>query len=314
MNWAEISIKTTHEATELIAEIFHDLGASGVVIEDPELLNTYLNSGTWDYTDIPESLHPEIVTVKAYLPADESLEDKLRSFEAAVDALAGHNVDKGLGAIACSEIQDEDWENNWKEYYHPEKIGEHIVIKPSWEEYTAAPDDIVLELDPGMAFGTGTHPTTSMCVRALEELIKPGMRVFDVGTGSGILAIAAAKLGAAEVAAVDFDPLAVRIAGENVAANGVASIVSTNESDLLKNTAGKADVIIANIVADIIIRLLGDVAGKLNPGGTLLASGIIADRIGDVTAAVLAHGLCIDKIMEEGGWAAMVIRTGGSEA
>lgn len=314
MKWAEISIRTTHEATELIAEIFHDLGASGVVIEDPALLNSYLSSGTWDYTDIAEAPNPEVVTVKAYLPVDEELEEKLRAFEEAVDSLAGRDVDKGLGDISCSEIQDEDWENNWKEFYHPEKIGSRIVVKPSWEEYTAAPDDLVIELDPGMAFGTGTHPTTSMCVRTLEEIVTEGMRVFDVGTGSGILAICAAKLGAASVDAVDFDPMAVRVAKENIAVNGTEQIIKTNQSDLLKSVDGKADLIIANIVADIIIRLLPDVEARLNPGGVLLASGIIADRIGDVTAAVLAQGLTVDRVIEEGGWAAMVILPGGCEA
>ncbi len=213
MKWAEVSIKTTHEATELIAEMFHDLGASGVVIEDPELLQTYLTSGTWDYTDLTAPVDREIVTVKAYLPVDENLDEKLRLFEEAVDLLPEHNIGKGSAAISWNEVQDEDWENNWKEYYHTEKIGDRIVIKPSWEEYQAGCDDVVVELDPGMAFGTGTHPTTSMCVKTLEELLQKDAQVFDVGTGSGILAIAAAKLGAAKVQAVDFDPLAVRIAG-----------------------------------------------------------------------------------------------------
>ena len=311
MKWAEISIRTTHEATELIAEIFHDLGASGVVIEDPELVNTYRNSGIWDYTDIPEATNTEVVTVKAYLPMDEELDDKLRAFEKEVDALAGHNIDKGTGDISYSEIQDEDWANNWKTYFHTEKIGDIIVIKPSWEEYMASPDDIVIELDPGMAFGTGTHPTTSMCIRILEEIVTGGMKIFDVGTGSGVLAIAAAKLGATEVTAVDFDPVAVTVAKENVAINQADSIISVGRGDLLKGVEGKADIVIANIIADIIIVLLDDIPNKLKIGGTMIASGIIADRLGDVTEAVIAHGLLVDRVLEEGGWAAMVIRNGG---
>jgi len=311
VKWAEISIRTTHEATELIAEIFHDLGASGVVIEDPELVNTYRNSGIWDYTDIPEATNTEVVTVKAYLPMDEELDDKLRAFEKEVDALAGHNIDKGAGDISYSEIQDEDWANNWKTYFHTEKIGDIIVIKPSWEEYMASPDDIVIELDPGMAFGTGTHPTTSMCIRILEEIVTGGMKIFDVGTGSGVLAIAAAKLGATEVTAVDFDPVAVTVAKENVAINQADSIISVGRGDLLKGVEGKADIVIANIIADIIIVLLDDIPNKLKIGGTMIASGIIADRLGDVTEAVIAHGLLVDRVLEEGGWAAMVIRNGG---
>ena len=312
MKWAEIAIKTTHEATEIIAEIFHDLGASGVVIEDPELVNTYRNSGAWDYTDIPEAMDTEVVTVKAYLPVDEELDDKLRKFKEEVDALAGHNIDKGTGDISCNEIQDEDWSTSWKDYFHPVKVGDIIVIKPSWEEYNQSPDDIVIELDPGMAFGTGTHHTTAMCIRLLEEIITGGMKVFDVGTGSGVLAITAAKLGATQITAVDFDPVAARVAKENIEINHVSDCIQVGQGDLLKGIEGQADVIIANIVADIIIRLLDDIPEKLKKDGTMIASGIIADRVADVTKAVIEHGLIVDKLIEEGGWAAMVIKHGSN--
>ncbi|WP_110953320.1 50S ribosomal protein L11 methyltransferase [Anaerosinus massiliensis] len=311
MKWAEIGIKTTHEATEIIAEIFHELGATGVVIEDPELVNEYRISGAWDYTDIPEAMDTEVVTVKAYLPVDEELDDKLRIFEKRVDELAGNNIDKGLGDISCNEIQEEDWATSWKDFFHPVKVGELIVIKPSWESYPASPNDILIELDPGMAFGTGTHHTTAMCIRLLEETITGGMDVFDVGTGSGVLAIAAAKLGAKKIMAVDFDAMAVRVAKENVEINHVTDLINVKQGDLMKGLDGKADVIIANIVADIIIRLLEDVPNKLKKGGTMIASGIIAERLGDVTEAVLAQGLVVDKVVEEGGWAAMLIRNGG---
>jgi ribosomal protein L11 methyltransferase len=313
LKWTEISIQTSHEATEIIAEMFHELGASGVVIEDPELINQYRASGAWDYTDIPEAMETEVVTVKAYLPVDDELEGKLREFEKRVDSLDEIEIDKGRGEISYSEIQDEDWSNTWKEFFHPEKIGDLIVIKPSWEEYEPTPDEIVVELDPGMAFGTGTHPTTSMCIRELEKLVKGGMKIFDVGTGSGVLAIVAAKLGAGEVTAVDFDATAVRVATENIAINKVENIITTGESDLLKNVSGKADIIIANIIADIIIRLLDDVESKLKKGGALLASGIIAERAADVTEAAIAHGLSIEKVIEEKGWVAMLIRNGEGE-
>ena len=313
MKWAEVSITTSHEATEFIAEIFHDLGASGVVIEDPELVNSYIRSGQWDYTDIPEAENTEVVTVKAYLPVDDELDEKLRSFEREVNALSSHNVDKGPGAISCSEIQDEDWAENWKQYFHTEKVGDIIVIKPTWEDYEASPDDVVIELDPGEAFGTGTHPTTAMCIRELETLVKGGMTVFDVGTGSGILSIAAARLGAAKITAVDYDRTALKVAKENIEQNHVADVITLGQSDILNQVEGKADLVIANIIADIIIRLFDELEAHLNPGGSLLASGIIADRIGDVTEAALAHGFTIDKVVETGGWAAMVIHTGGKK-
>lgn len=311
MKWAEISIQTTQEATEAVADLFHELGASGVVIEDPELINSYRRSGTWDYCDIPESLEPEIVTIKAYLPVDDLLDDKLRLFESQVNNLAQHDLDKGRGCINCREVQDEDWAMSWKAYYHPIKVGERIVIKPSWEEYEVLAGDVIIELDPGMAFGTGTHHTTSMCVRCLEDLIQPDSVVFDIGTGSGVLAVAAAKLGASTVIAVDLDPIAVKVATDNIEANQVGSIVSVRLGDLLTGVEGQADVIVANIVADVIIRMLPDVLARLKAGGHLCASGIISDRMADVTAAMLAEGLLVEKVVEEGGWAAMVASKGG---
>lgn len=313
MKWSEVSIKTSHEAMDLIAEIFHDIGASGVVIEDPQLVNDYIHSGVWDYTSIPEFKETAVVTVKAYLPVDEELDDKMREFRRQIALLASREVDEGPATISCSEIQDEDWANNWKQYFHTEKIGERIVIKPIWETYTPGADELVIEIDPGAAFGTGTHPTTAMCIRELETLVQPGMTVFDVGTGSGILSIAAAKLGAAKITAVDYDLTAVKIAQENIAENHLEECIVTRQSDLLQAVEGQADVIIANIIADIVIRLFDTVRASLKPGGALLVSGIIGDRVADVTESALAHGFTIDKVIEEKDWAAMVIRMGGSK-
>lgn len=310
MKWAEISIQTSHEATEAVADIFHDLGSSGVVIEDPELINTYRRSGSWDYCDIPEELNTEVVIIKAYLPVDELLDDKLRDFEERVNLLHEHNLDKGRGCINCREVQEEDWASSWKEYFHPVRVSEHIVIKPSWEDYLPAVGDLVIELDPGMAFGTGTHHTTAMCIRCLEDVIKPNNIVFDVGTGSGILAVAAAKLGAASVRAVDLDPVAVRVAKENVVFNNVTETVEITQGDLLTGVAGKADVIVANIIADIIIKMLPDVRARLHSNGVFIASGIITERLSDVTEALIMHGFVIDKVIEEGGWAAIVAGCG----
>ncbi|TWH48759.1 50S ribosomal protein L11 methyltransferase [Sporomusa sp. KB1] len=306
MKWSEISIQTSHEATEAVANIFHDLGASGVVIEDPELINTYRRSGSWDYCDIPEELETEVVTIKAYLPVDEFLDDKLRVFEERFNSLKEHDLDKGRGCIHCREVQEEDWASSWKEYFHPVRVSEHIVIKPSWEEYLPVEDDIIIELDPGMAFGTGTHHTTSMCIRALEDVIKPGHTVFDVGTGSGILSVAAAKLGAALVHAIDLDPVAVRVATENVTFNKVVDTVTITQGDLLTGVTGKADVIVANIIANIIIKMLPDVRNRLANTGVFIASGIISERLSDVTQALIENEFVIDKVIEEGGWVAIV--------
>lgn len=311
MKWAEVSIQTSHEATEAVANIFHDLGATGVVIEDPELINSYRRSGNWDYCDIPEETDTETVVIKAYLPVDDELDDKLKEFERRVDELIAHHINKGKGQIDWREVQEEDWATSWKNYFHPIAVGQRVVIKPSWEEYAQAPDEIVIELDPGMAFGTGTHHTTAMCIRCLEQVIQAGDIVFDVGTGSGILAVAAAKLGAAHVQAVDLDGVAVRVARENVILNQVEAKITLAQGDLLTGVDGRANVIVANIIADVIIRLLPDVPERLTAGGVFIGSGIIAERLGDVTEAIMAKGLVVDRIVEEGGWAAVVARKEG---
>lgn len=312
MKWAEISIQTTHEATEAVANIFHDLGASGVVIEDPVLINSYRSLGQWDYCELPEEDDVETVTIKAYLPVDENLDEKLRIFEESVNILQSHNINKGRGTIKYNEVQEADWANSWKEHFHPVKTGETIVIKPSWENYEPLTGELIIELDPGMAFGTGTHPTTTLCIRCLEELINPDDIVFDVGTGSGVLAVSAAKLGAKKVYAVDIDQTAVRVARENVEINECSGRVTVDKGDLVNGLEGKADIIVANIIADTVIKLLKNVDSRLQETGALIASGIIVERLSEVTTAVLANGLIVDKVIEEGGWVAMVIRKGGA--
>lgn len=312
MKWAEVSIQTSHEATEAVADIFHDMGAAGVVIEDPELINSYRRSGTWDYCDIPEETDTETVVVKAYLPVDSELEGRLQLFEEQVNRLEQHDINKGKGLISLKEVQEEDWATAWKDYFHPVPVGDRLVIKPTWEEYMPRPEDLVIELDPGMAFGTGTHQTTSMCMRLLEKVVQPGSQVFDIGTGSGILAVAAAKLGAASVQAVDFDGVAARVARENVELNQVTDVVSVSQGDLFSGIDGQADIITANIIADIIIRMLPEAVLRLKPGGVVIASGIIVERLSDVTAAVLKADLTVESILEEGGWVAMLIRKGGN--
>ena len=312
MQWAEVSVDTSHEATELVSEILQELGAAGVVIEDPALLNEYIRSGLWDYTDLKESEETEAVRVKAYWALDEELEGKLQRLAARLDGLAAHGIDTGAGAVSWKAVADEDWAETWKEFFHTEKIGARTVIKPTWEEYEAGAGEIVAELEPGAAFGTGQHATTALCIRALEELVRPGMTVFDVGTGSGVLAIVAAKFGAKRVEAVDFDPVAVRVARENVRQNDVEDVVRTGQSDLLKSVEGRADLIIANIIADIIVRLFGEAEAYLAPDGTMLLAGIIEDRLQDVVEAAALHGFAVEKIEQEKGWAAVIVKGGGA--
>lgn len=308
MKWCEISIQTSHEAVELIAEIFRDLGASGVVIEDPELVNDYITSGKWDYTDIPIAKETEIVVEKAYLPVNGELEGRIQTLQQEIKALESRGVNTVPAVLTTAELQDEDWSDTWKQYFHTEKPGERVVIKPTWEEYEPKDDEVVIELDPGAAFGTGTHATTSMCIRQLEKLVKPGMTVFDVGTGSGILSIISAKLGAKNIQAVDYDDSVLKIVEENLEQNNVQDIISVAQSDLMQNVHGKAELVIANIIADIIIRLFDQLDEHLEQGGTLLTSGIIEDRIEDVLAAADEHGYGVVERLENKGWACITFK------
>ena len=308
MKWCEISIQTSHEAVELIAEIFRDLGASGVVIEDPELVNDYITSGKWDYTDIPIAKETEVVVEKAYLPVNGELEGRIQTLQQEIKALESRGVNTAPAVLTTAELQDEDWSDTWKQYFHTEKPGERVVIKPTWEEYEPKDDEVVIELDPGAAFGTGTHATTSMCIRQLEKLVKPGMTVFDVGTGSGILSIISAKLEATNIQAVDYDDSVLKIVEENLEQNNVQDIISVAQSDLMQNVHGKAELVIANIIADIIIRLFDQLDEHLEQGGTLLTSGIIEDRIEDVLAAAEAHGYGVVERLENKGWACITFK------
>lgn len=308
MKWCEISIQTSHEAVELIAEIFRDLGASGVVIEDPELVNDYITSGKWDYTDIPIAKETEVVVEKAYLPVNGELEGRIQTLRQEIKALESRGVNTAPAVLTTAELQDEDWSDTWKQYFHTEKPGERVVIKPTWEEYEPKDDEVVIELDPGAAFGTGTHATTSMCIRQLEKLVKPGMTVFDVGTGSGILSIISAKLGAKNIQAVDYDDSVLKIVEENLEQNNVQDIISVAQSDLMQNVHGKAELVIANIIADIIIRLFDQLDEHLEQGGTLLTSGIIEDRIKDVLAAAEKHGYGVVERLENKGWACITFK------
>ena len=308
MKWCEISIQTSHEAVELIAEIFRDLGASGVVIEDPELVNDYITSGKWDYTDIPIAEETEVVVEKAYLPVNGELEGRIQTLRQEIKALESRGVSTAPAVLTTAELQDEDWSDTWKQYFHTEKPGERVVIKPTWEEYAPQGDEVVIELDPGAAFGTGTHATTSMCIRQLEKLVKPGMTVFDVGTGSGILSIISAKLGATNIQAVDYDDSVLKIVEENLEQNNVQDIISVAQSDLMQNVHGKAELVIANIIADIIIRLFDQLDEHLEQGGTLLTSGIIEDRIEDVLAAAEKHGYGVVEQLENKGWACITFK------
>ena len=244
-----------------------------------------------------------IASVSVYLPADGGVADTLVFLKTRFAEL-NINAD-----ITVSGINEEDWANSWKEYYKPIKIGEKIVIVPAWEKYEQNEGEIIVRMDPGMAFGTGTHETTRLVIRLLERYIKNGMRVADVGTGSGILAICASKLGAKECKAYDIDPVAVKVANENIKDSGLTN-VTCEVSDLLRQVdkSQAYDVICANIVADIIIRMMPDVGELMNESSVILASGIIVERSEDVITAFEEHDFEIVERIDENGWCALAVK------
>lgn len=309
MDWLEVTIKTTLPGTEIAAEVLYEAGAQGVAVED----GMFTPSAEDDYVD--ESLQMVNETGEAYLKAyfkeDEYLPDKLALIRQRLADLAEMDLGLDLGELSLSmnQVKETDWSENWKKYYKPFRAGKNIVIKPTWESYEAQPDDILIELDPGMAFGTGTHETTRMCIGYIEEYLHKGDTALDVGCGSGILAIAAAKLGARRVLAVDRDPVSVKTARENIAVNRCGDIVQAEISDLLQNVPKiPADMVVANIIADIIIRLNADVGGYLKQNGIYIVSGIIASRQQDVAESLLASGFEILGIKEMGEWRAIACK------
>lgn len=311
MDWVEVSIKTSAEAVEIAANILYESGANGVVIEDPrDILELERSDANWDYIDedLLKRTVEDRVVIKGYLPNATDLYEKINIIKAKVADMSQYGIYAGDSQVVLADVHEEDWANNWKQYYKPTRIGSHIIIKPTWESYMPQDDDIVIELDPGMAFGTGTHESTALCLELMEKHITQGCVVIDVGCGSGVLSIAAAKLGAQRVWGLDIDPVAIRVAQDNVKLNRLEDKVSIHRSDLLKDTDAIADVVVANIVADVIIKLLPDLPSHLKKQGVFIASGIIKDKAQQVENAIEEMDMIIEDITQAGEWVAFACR------
>ncbi|MFA5575758.1 MAG: 50S ribosomal protein L11 methyltransferase, partial [Tissierellaceae bacterium] len=297
MKWAEVQIKTTPEKEEIISSILYDVGATGLAIEDPrDIFEISKTPESWSFVDLEDlDLDFDLILIKAYFSEAEDLDHILQDIRNRIkDNPTLRIQDHGL---VINIINDEDYAENWKKYYKTTRIGDRIVIKPSWEEYSIEEGDILVELDPGMAFGTGTHETTAMCAQALEEYIREGDIVYDIGCGSGILSIIAAKLGASKVLAVDNDPVSIDVSIENINLNDVEDIVEVRKGNLLDIVEGKANVIVSNIIAEIIVKMVKVLKNHLEDGGIFISSGIIEDKIQMVEDSLLANGLkIVDKI------------------
>lgn len=308
MKWSEISILTTNEAIEPVSHILHESGASGVVIEDPfDLIKEREDMFGEIYQLNPDDYPSEGVLVKAYLPVNSFLGETVEEIKQGITNLVTYDIDIGENKVEISEVNEEEWATAWKKYYHPVKISDKFTIVPTWEDYTPVhSDELIIELDPGMAFGTGTHPTTVMCIQALERIVKPEDSVIDVGTGSGVLSIAAAMLDASEVKAYDLDEVAVRSARLNVKLNKVQDRVLVDQNNLLNGITGQADVIVANILAEIILRFTEDAFELVKPGGYFITSGIIQPKKQAVKEALEHAGFLIEEVMVMEDWVAII--------
>ncbi|GLY10012.1 50S ribosomal protein L11 methyltransferase [Bacillus badius] len=311
MKWSEISIQTTNEAVEPISNILHEAGASGVVIEDPVELIREREDQFGEIYELNPQDYPEegIVIVKAYLPVNSFLAETAEGIEESIKNLSSYGIDIGRNEVKITEVHEEDWATAWKQYYHPVKISEKFTIVPTWEQYEpVSTDELIIELDPGMAFGTGTHPTTVMCLQALERYVHPGDYVVDVGTGSGVLSIGAAMLGAERVTALDLDEVAVEAAKENIRLNKVEEKVTVLHNNLLDGITEQADVVVANILAEVILSFTGDVAKKVKTGGYFISSGIIGQKKEQVKEAVQAVGFEVEETVLMEDWVAIIAR------
>ena len=310
MNWIELVVHTTTVGSDWVSDCLMELGATGTMIEDrADIPDPSKPHGIWEIID-PKLLDdmPEDVLVHAWFVPDSSFPSILSGLQGRLDAMRQERADFGSLLTDTRTVSEDSWAEVWKKYYKPFYAGDHLVIKPTWEDFSPAPGDRVIEIDPGMAFGSGTHETTGMCISLLEETVRGGERIIDVGTGSGILAIAAALLGAGHVLAVDIDPDAVRVASENVAHNHVENVVTVLEGDLLKDVPDTCEICVANIISDIIISFAAPLKEHILPGGLFICSGIVNVREEEVRQALLAAGFEILKTEHKGEWTAFLSR------
>jgi ribosomal protein L11 methyltransferase len=303
MQWLELAVKVHPEAVESVSELLSRYTTDGIVVEEPyELVE--------DGQEF-RVLVGQPVTVRVYLPQDGTEEEKQREIERGLWHFSSLGS-QFIGEVFTRTVKDEDWANAWKEHFYVTHIGKRIVIRPSWREYTPKEGEVVLTLDPGMAFGTGLHPTTRMCLELLEQYVQPGTRLLDVGTGSGILSIAAAKMGAKEIYAIDNSSVAVESTRDNAEMNGlndeIKVVLGVLDDESADRLAGQYDVVVANILAHIIGGMAPQLARTMAPNGILIVSGIIERRLHDALDPLLEAGLEVTEQSMIDDWMALVLR------
>lgn len=315
MNYYEVAIYTSSEGIDAVSALLTMLGHETFMIEDASVVEELLqkeNSYDWDYVDDSVIAQKDAESrIVLYLEPEDDTEAVITAIRESVKLLKQQDEAGRFGRleVESSYESDEEWKDKWKEYFKPSRMTDHIVIKPTWEEYEAKEGDMIIEIDPGMAFGTGTHATTRMCVKHLENYIEsPEDRVLDLGCGSGILSIAAALLGSEHVYGVDIDPNAVAASAENVEKNGLSHIVSIAYGDVTEGLGQKADIIAANLMADLIIALTPDIAKHLEGKKIFISSGILEEKLEEVSEAICDNGFEILDVLHEEEWCAIAAR------
>jgi ribosomal protein L11 methyltransferase len=303
LNWKEYAIVTEGQCVDAVAGIFQNLGSGGVSIV-PE--QTEVGQIVEGINNDPGSAYGEhdLVLVKAYFPEERDVLTELQQALLLVEGSFQVHSELVIG-----EVKEEDWEESWKKYYHCFKIGDRLVVKPSWEDYDPQPGEVIIELDPGMAFGTGSHASTRFCLRFIDQYVKGRENIIDAGCGSGILSIAAAKLGAAQVLAMDIDELAAKIARANVKMNGLEEAIKVEVRDITEDLAGfRADYIFANITAEIVYLMIPRAAELLSAGSYLFCSGIIESRWEQVEKQLEKYDFEIFQVLRENEWMGIAAR------
>ena len=307
-NWIEITIHTTNEASEIVESILLDYGSTGVAIEDPTTLEENLHDDFGTIVELSPTDFPDVgVIVKGYINELNFDDETFTRFKGELEQL-GQNINIGeFFKIETTTIKDSDWENSWKDYFDILNIGEKFVIVPTWREYENEENKYVINIDPGMAFGTGGHETTSLCIKNLEKYVKPHDNIIDVGCGSGILSIATSYLTDGEIKAVDLDKLAVDVSRENFALNNLENRIAVEEASLLTKETKKYNVIVANILAHIIELMLDDAYNLLEDGGYYITSGIIKDKKDELLEKILEHGFKLVEETSDNEWYSFVV-------
>ena len=324
MKYIETVIYTSVEGIDSVTNMLKEMGIEGIIIENPRDLEEFMNkknSYDWDYIDNKVMELREVEpNIKFYLEPTKKGNKQFDTIKIKAmmlknkeyEGVFGPDVTLGRMYVDSKLVDDEDWKENWKEFFKTVRVTDKIVIKPSWEEYEKEKqDDLIIEIDPGMAFGTGTHATTSLCLKLIEKYLKKGDFVLDVGCGSGILSIASSRLGALKTLGVDIDPIAVAISRENVELNKLADTVEIIEGDLAKRVSFKADIIAANLMADLVIMLTEDVAKHLKENGIYISSGILLEKQFAVAEKIRSCHFEIIEILEQDDWCAIAARYRG---